>query len=106
MSFDPRGKKTLATVSNDGKFRLWDVESRELIGAPLPGAGIGGWGTFFPDGKHVIAGFLSGIGVIWNVDPSGWKAHACRVAHRTLTPEEWRNFLGKRRYHSVCARND
>ena len=61
VSFDPSGK-TLATVSGDGNFRLWDVASRKLIGAPLPGAGAGGWGTFFPDGKHVIAGFVSGRG--------------------------------------------
>ena len=83
VSFDPSGK-TLATVSSDGNFRIWDVASRKLIGAPLPGAGNGGWGTFFPDGKHVIAGFFSGIGVIWNVDPSG--LGGARVQRRAPQP--------------------
>ena len=102
VSFDPRGK-TLATVSGDGKFRLWDVASRELIGAPLPGAGIGGWGTFFPDGKHVIAGFLSGTGVIWNVDPTAWAARACSVAHRNLSATEWRTYLSGKSFTDVCS---
>ena len=101
VSFDPSGK-TLATVSSDGNFRIWDVASRKLIGAPLPGAGNGGWGTFFPDGKHVIAGFFSGIGVIWNVDPTAWAARACSVAHRNLTREEWHTYVSGKSFGDVC----
>jgi WD40 repeat protein/DNA-binding SARP family transcriptional activator len=102
VSFDPSGK-TLATVSNDGKFRLWDVASRTLIGAPLPGSDTGGWGTFFPDGKHVIATFVSGVGVIWNVDPAAWEAQACNVAHRNLTRTEWGTYLASERFSDVCS---
>ena len=46
------------TTSTDGQFRLWDLASGKLVGSPLPGADVGGWGTFFPDGKHVIAIFF------------------------------------------------
>ena len=49
----------------------------------------GGWGTSFPDGKHVIAVFSDGTGVVWNVDPTSWEEQACRVAHRNLTRAEW-----------------
>jgi WD40 repeat protein/DNA-binding SARP family transcriptional activator len=101
VSFDPTAK-TLVTVSSDGKFRLWDVASRKLIGAPLPGSDAGGWGTFFPDGKHVISAFGSGIGVIWNVDPAAWKARACTVAHRNLTRAEWHTYLPGRGFGDVC----
>jgi hypothetical protein len=46
--------------------------------------------------------FQSGTGIIWNVDPAAWKAQACSVAHRDLTPTEWTEFLGRRRYGKVC----
>jgi WD40 repeat protein len=103
VTFDPSGSE-VATTSSDGKLRLWDLASGKLVGAPLPGADTGGWGTFFPDGKRVIAVFGSGTGVVWKVDPRAWEAQACRVAHRELTRSEWRDFLQQRSYRPVCAR--
>ena len=99
--FNPSGTELL-TTSTDGKLRLWDLASGKLVGAPLPGADTGGWGTFTPDGKQVIAAFWSGTGVAWNVDPAAWKAQACRIAHRNLTHAEWNDFLPGRRYRRVC----
>ena len=101
VSYDPRGTE-LATTSGDGQIRLWDLASGKLIGAPLPGADAAGSGTFFPDGKHVIAVFGSGTGVVWNVDPAAWRRQACRIAHRNLTRSEWRDLLPRRGYRDVC----
>jgi WD40 repeat protein/DNA-binding SARP family transcriptional activator len=102
FAFDRRGQ-TLVTLSDDGKLRLWDVVTRKLIGAPLPGS-TGGSGAvhFFPDGKHVLGVFHSGTGVVWSVDPNAWKAKACSIAHRNLTRAEWTEFLGRRSYRNVC----
>jgi hypothetical protein len=83
-------------------LRLWDIASGKLLGAPLPGAHAGGWGTFFRDGTHVIAVFPSGDGIVWTVDPDAWEVQACRIAHRNLTPTEWRTFLPQRNYQPVC----
>jgi WD40 repeat protein len=102
VSFDPTGAR-LMTASTDGKIRLWDLTTEKLIGAPLAGADRGGWGTFFPDGKRLIAVFPSGTGVIWNVDPASWSAHACRVAGRNLSRTEWHNFLPNLPFHTVCG---
>jgi WD40 repeat protein len=99
--FNPSGTELL-TTSTDGKLRLWDLASDKLVGAPLPGADTGGWGTFTPDGKQVIAAFSSGTGVAWNVDPAAWKAQACQIAHRNLTHAEWHDLLPGRRYRRVC----
>jgi WD40 repeat protein/DNA-binding SARP family transcriptional activator len=101
VTFNPSGTQVV-TTSSDGKLRLWDLASGKLVGAPLPGADTGGWGTFFPDGKRVIAVFGSGTGVVWNVDPVAWETQACRAAHRNLTRSEWRDFLPQRGYRHVC----
>ncbi len=102
VSFGPSGAQ-LATVSGDGNLRLWDLASGKLLGEPLPGADTAGWGIFFPDGKHLIATFSDGTGVVWNLDPEAWKKQACRVAHRNLSREEWRDLLPGRSYRHVCS---
>jgi WD40 repeat protein len=101
VTYSPSGAQLL-TTSTDGTVRLWDLATEKLIGAPLPGSDAGGWGTFFHDGKHVVAVFFSGNAVIWNVDPAAWEEHACRVAHRELTRDEWHDFLPERPYRRVC----
>jgi WD40 repeat protein len=103
LDFDPSGK-TIVTASGDGNLRLWDVASGKLIGGPLPGSTGTGSASFFPDGKHVLGVFGTGQGVVWNVDPASWRARACRVANRDLTPSEWSSFLPERRYRPVCPR--
>jgi WD40 repeat protein len=101
LSFDPTGDR-LMTTSTDGKIRLWDLATDKLIGAPLAGSDTGGWGTFFPNGKQLVAVFPSGTGVVWNVDPASWSTRACRVARRNLTRTEWHDFLPGLPYRKVC----
>jgi WD40 repeat protein len=101
VAFDPHGG-TLVTSNGDGKLRLWDVATRKLIGSALPGSTGGGQVHFFPDGKHVLAVFPDGTGIVWNVDAGAWKARACSVAGRNLTHAEWTSFLGQRAYRRVC----
>jgi WD40 repeat protein/DNA-binding SARP family transcriptional activator len=101
LDLDAHGR--LVTSSDDGRLRLWDVATRKLIGAPLPGSNTGGSVHFFPDGKHILGVFQSGSGVVWNVDPAAWETQACRIAHRNLTRSEWHDFLPERGYRTVCA---
>jgi WD40 repeat protein/DNA-binding SARP family transcriptional activator len=102
VSFDPSGGR-LMTTSEDGNIRLWNLADHTLIGAPIPAGNGYGWGTFFPDGRYVVVTYNSGLGVVWNVDPTSWAAQACRVAARNLTQAEWHDFLPRRPYRRVCA---
>jgi WD40 repeat protein len=102
VTYDPTGHDIL-TTSSDGKLRLYDLASAQLLGAPLPGSpNAGGWGTYFPDGKAVITVSGSGTGIIWDVDPNAWKRRACRIAHRNLTRAEWERFVPERAYRATC----
>ncbi len=102
VTYSPSGAQVV-TTSTDGQFRLWDLASGKLVGSPLPGANVGGWGTFFPDGKRVIAVFWSGIGIVWDVDPNAWARQACQIAHRNLTRAEWHDVVPERPYRHVCG---
>jgi WD40 repeat protein len=90
------------TTSGDGELGLWELESGELLGAPLTGGDTEGAGALFPDGQRVVAVFRSGRGILWNLDRSAWTTHACRVAHRRLTESEWRALLPQRPYRPAC----
>src|SRR5262249_61086462 len=101
LSFDPSGRR-LTTTDGDGSIRLWDIPSGDPIGAPLPGSSTEGWGTFFPNGKQLVAVFGSGTGVVWNVDPRRWSAQACQIANRNLTRADWRAYLPNPPYSKAC----
>ena len=90
------------TTNGDGNIRLWALPAGEPIGIPLSGGTTGGWGTFFPNGKEIVAVFGSGTGILWNVDPARWNTEACRIAHHNLTRAEWRAYLPDRPYAKAC----
>jgi len=82
------------------------VVTGTVIGDPLPGPGPDDdWlaAYFTPDGDHVIVVSETGRGWAWDVDPSVWEARACRIAGRSLTAEEWQEFLPDRPYHATCV---
>ena len=55
------------------------------------------------DGRHLLEIHGNGQGAVWDVDPESWKRRACDLANRTLTREEWEEFLPGRPYEPACA---
>ena len=43
-----------------------------------------------------------GKGFVWPVTLRAWEAHACAIAGRNFTHEEWSRFVGSRSYSRVC----
>jgi WD40 repeat protein/DNA-binding SARP family transcriptional activator len=93
----------LATGSTDGTVRLFDVESRRPLGAPLRAVSNRVVEPrFTPDGAFLFAITDAGSAYRWDVRPSAWARHACAVAGRTLTREEWSDELPGREYDPAC----
>ncbi len=38
----------------------------------------------------------------WAMDEVSWRIHACEVAGRSLTQEEWTTYLGDEPYRETC----
>jgi WD40 repeat protein/DNA-binding SARP family transcriptional activator len=95
--------RTLVTAGQDGKVRLWELATRRPIGAPLPGPkNLNVVARFAPVGNHVFATFADGRGYRWDVRPTAWMRHACEVAGRRLTRNEWQDALPERDYAPAC----
>jgi WD40 repeat protein len=82
---------------------LWDVATGARIGTSLT-AGNGRAGIdLSSDGGRLLLTHADGRGAIYDVDPASWSKRACMLANRTLTPEEWEEFLPGQAYEPACA---
>jgi len=99
-----RDDRTLATSGADGTVRLWDIDSEQAIGAPLPGVpGLPAIGLLTPDGNAVIAGYETGQAYRWDIRPESLIRQACGIAGRPLTRAEWDEFLPGHDYKPACT---
>ena len=96
-------ENVLATASTDGTTRLWNLRTGRPIGSPLPGV-PNRWvaARFTAAGRYLVAVYDDGRAWRWDMRPTAWKAHACRVAGRSLTREEWREVLPGRDFSPTC----
>jgi hypothetical protein len=59
--------------------------------------------SFSKDNTQLLFAGAGGSVLTWNLDPRSWLAAACRLAGRSLTEQEWRNYLPDRPFVPVCA---
>ena len=102
LEFSSDGK-TLAISGFDPVASLWDVATGTQIGPRLPAGTRTTMLDQSPDGRHLLTTAANGQGAVWDIDPESWKQRACDLANRTLTREEWEEFLPGRPYEPACA---
>jgi WD40 repeat protein len=102
LDFSPDGR-TLAVSGFEPVASLWDVASGARIGPTLTAGSRRADIDLSPDGRELLMTGADGRGAIWDVDPESWAERACALANRTLTPEEWEEFLPGRPYEPACG---
>jgi WD40 repeat protein len=104
IAFDPADPIFATAGGSDGLAKLWDTKTLQQFGATFPGD-PGQWGSaqFTPDGSKLVVVYADGTGFIWPTSVRGWEQHACDVAGRDLTAEEWHRFVGGRSQSPVCS---
>lgn len=105
ISFDPSGRRFAVAGGSDGSAKIWFTSTLQQEGANLQGD-PGAWGNaaFTPDGRRLLVLYSDGTGFSWPATVGAWGQHACAVAGRNFTREEWSRFVSGYSYTRVCPR--
>ena len=104
MTLDFSADGTMLAVSGfEGGAALWDVATGTQIGPRLKAGERRAMIDLSGDGRHLLLTHGDGHGAVYDVDPASWARRACTLANRTLTPEEWEEFLPGRAYEPACG---
>ena len=101
LDFNPDAS-ILAVSGFEPIASLWDVATGARIGPTLTAGSRRAEIDLSPDGRQLLETHGNGEGAVWDVDPESWKRRACELANRTLTREEWEEFLPGRPYEPAC----
>ncbi|MFI7226693.1 protein kinase [Nonomuraea angiospora] len=100
------GGDVVAVSDAGGGIHLWDVATRRPLGGEirLDSGGTVHLMAFTSDGGLLRA--VSGSGRVHDlpVAPEAMAGEVCARAGRTLTLQEWREYLGGTAYRDVCAK--
>ena len=102
LEFTPDGR-TLAISGFEPVASVWDVATGVQIGPQLTAGDRRTMIDLSSDGRQLLEIHANGKGAVWDVDPESWKRRACNLANRTLTRDEWAEFLPGRPYEPACA---
>ncbi len=89
----------------DGTVSLWDARTLAPLGTVSTAAGgrpIAVSPTFQGAGDTVTIAAYNGTVYQWDTDPAKTVAHACTMAGRNLTPDEWTQSFPNHPYQKTC----
>ena len=95
----------LVSGAADGGVSLWDADTLELMGTVYPphrGDPVPAGAQFIGDTHDVAIASYDGRVYTWDTDLERAIDFACQMAGRTLTEDEWAQFLPDQPYREVC----
>jgi hypothetical protein len=82
---------------------LWNGQTGGLSRTSVrPGDVESSAAEFLPDGHTILVATVDGDVYALDTRLERWIDHACAVAGRNLTPDEWREVFGDRPYRETC----
>jgi WD40 repeat protein/class 3 adenylate cyclase len=103
VGFNPR-TGIVASTGTDGVTTLTDPRTGAPFGSPLNGSPeTWSYGTWSRDGTRYLMFGADSRGYAWDMAVKDWEARACITAGRTLTRDEWRQYLPELPYRPACA---
>jgi WD40 repeat protein len=110
LAYDPSGYWLVSCVGN--RFRLHDPVTGKFVGELTPSSLEGNDHAYqfqrlaLPEynstGSRFAAYARGNELLFWQLDLASWRAAACQIANRNLTPAEWMNYLGEKPYQETC----
>jgi hypothetical protein len=97
--------RTLLNVGYNNTLTLYDLTANTALGSPLAGTADatrvpGGFLT--ADGERLLEALPDGIRV-WDLRTRDLALHACALAGRELTADEWATYLSGQEQVATCA---
>lgn len=96
----------LVAGGSEGEISLWHGGTLEHLGTVHPpgGSSVAMYPVFIADGHDVRIVSADGDFYRWDTDPGRALASACRMAGRSLSRDEWQEFLPHQPFADVCPR--
>jgi WD40 repeat protein len=99
VAFSPDGR-TLASTGDD-VVNFWRIPAGTQLGTPVPLTGAGADIDFSPDGTVLAAPGGGAVHLI--ASPETWAMHACALAGRNLSRDEWNRYRPDTPYATQCS---
>jgi WD40 repeat protein len=102
ISFDSSGRRFTTTGFQYGTVKLWFRSSLQQQGTSLPSvAGTTSTATFAATQRLLVVDDHGSV-FVWPTSLAAWEQRACTIAGRSLTHDEWAQFLPGRAYTRTC----